>query len=211
MVKIFSDFGRKVKHYVRAGTDRLGKGGSTRRIKRIYYYNNSIYYPNPNVQLHYYDIALFEVNPPFRFSKTIQPAKLPEEISDPPDKLYVYGWGQTETGFRNNLMGTDVSYVPYEDCRYIADYFDLISKEHHLCYGDLGKDACYGDSGGPLVDSNGIITSVRSGGKTERSNERRCLAAVAGMAGRAKDPKEAKDVKDNRITRTRQATGFRRS
>lgn len=148
------------KLYARAGSSRFGKGGSIRRIKKIHWYNDSMYDLDSGFESHYYDVALFEINPPLRFSRTIQPAKLPEEFSDPPEKLYVYGWGRTETGYPKYLMGTDVSYVPYEECRYIGDYLYLLAKEHHLCYGGQGKDSCSGDSGGPLADSNGTLYGI---------------------------------------------------
>jgi len=69
-------------YYVRAGSN---------KTDNIHVYNDT--YRSWFSRLLYHDVALFEVKPPFRFSKTIQPIRLPRSTREIPFELLVCGWG----------------------------------------------------------------------------------------------------------------------
>ncbi|XP_014485087.1 PREDICTED: trypsin epsilon-like [Dinoponera quadriceps] len=152
---------RRAKYYIRAGSNRWNRGGSMHRIRNIHIYNDS--YISPFIP--YHDIALFEVKPPFRFSKTIQPIHLPKLTDETPRELFVCGWGKTDIGkeakLSETLMGVHVRHVPFEICVNSTDY--TLVRNVHLCYGTEGKDACFGDSGAALADTKTIYGIVSYG------------------------------------------------
>ncbi|KAG7190818.1 hypothetical protein KM043_006887 [Ampulex compressa] len=154
-------------YYVRAGSNQWGRGGSIHNVTKIHIYDNATY-PYWFLRMLQHDIALFEVSPPFRYSKKIRAVRLPKRNSKPPHKLSVCGWGYTSIGHdeqvSDNLMGVYVQYVPFESCvKATTEYAMLVKKDHHLCYGTHGKDSCYGDSGGPLANRNTIYGIVSFG------------------------------------------------
>ncbi|XP_076645032.1 trypsin delta isoform X2 [Halictus rubicundus] len=154
-------------YYVRAGSNLHNRGGKLHRVTRIHAYDRSTFFYWFSSML-YHDIALFQVWPPFRFSSTVKAARLPNELSRLPRKLYVCGWGysdfQQSTRMNSILMGVHVSHVPYEACiNQTTEYKALVNKDHHVCYGTPGKDSCFGDSGGPLAGKNTIYGVVSFG------------------------------------------------
>lgn len=66
------------------------------RVRNIHVYNDT--YISQYWKVPYHDIALFEVKPPFRFSRTIRPIHLPKSTNQIPLELFVCGWGYTEIG-----------------------------------------------------------------------------------------------------------------
>jgi len=78
-------------YYVRAGSNKTDRGGSVHRVMNIHVYNDT--YRSWFSRLLYHDVALFEVKPPFRFSRTIRPIHLPSSTSEIPFELLVCGWG----------------------------------------------------------------------------------------------------------------------
>ena len=156
-------------YYVRAGSNYHDRGGSLHGLEMVHVYN-AMTFPYYFSTMYLHDIALFEVQPHFRFTNSVQAVRLPGEFSVPPRKLYVCGWGftryQSSISSSNILMGVYVRHRPYEVCiKETRMYEFLVEKEHHLCYGAPGKDACSGDSGGPLASRNTIYGVVSFGNK----------------------------------------------
>ncbi|XP_036140642.1 trypsin delta [Monomorium pharaonis] len=156
-------------YYVRAGSNKANKGGSVHRVTNIHIYNDT--YRSWFSRLLHHDIALIEVKPPFRFSKTVRPARLPRSNHEVPRELLVCGWGDINEKEESpqTLMGVYIQHVPFETCVNITtSYAILVKDDYHLCYGTQGKDACFGDSGGPLASKRtiyGIVSFGRGCGK----------------------------------------------
>lgn len=151
-------------YYVRAGSNKADKGGSVHEVTNIHVYNDT--YVSSST-LPYHDIALFEVKPLFRFSKTVRPIHLPAKFHKIYRKLFISGWGSTSVKDEHHtpfLMGTYLQYVPFKICiNTNAAYKKLVKSDYHLCYGSPGKDACYGDSGGPLASNKTLYGIVSFG------------------------------------------------
>lgn len=75
------------------------------RVTRIHVYNDTRL--SFSRMLHH-DIALFEVKPPFRFSRTIRPIHLPRSGNETQCELLVCGWGYTNV---ENVSESDLRYV----------------------------------------------------------------------------------------------------
>ncbi|XP_012062678.1 PREDICTED: trypsin delta/gamma-like [Atta cephalotes] len=152
-------------YYVRAGSNKMDRGGSVHRVTNIRVYNDT--YRSWFLRLFYHDIALLEVKPPFHFSKTIKPVHLPRSSHELPFELLVCGWGYINDKKVKNaetLMGVYVQHIPYETCINITSlYATLVKDDYHLCYGTQGKDACFGDSGGALASRRTIYGIVSFG------------------------------------------------
>ncbi|XP_077259579.1 trypsin 3A1 [Temnothorax americanus] len=153
-------------YYVRAGSNKTDRGGSVHRVTNIYVYNDT--YHSWFSKLLEHDIALFQVKPPFYFSRTVRSVRLPRsthEISY--DELLVCGWGYINNKKKENaktLMGVYVQHVPYEICvNATSSYAIHVKDDYHLCYGTQGKDACFGDSGGALASKRTIYGVVSFG------------------------------------------------
>ncbi|XP_012219426.1 trypsin epsilon-like [Linepithema humile] len=151
------------KYYVRAGSNRTDKGGSLHKVTKIHIYNDS-YVPSFST-LPVHDIALFEVKPFFRFSKTIRPIRLPRPAPKIYQKLFICGWGTTDSGqVSQTLRGIYIHHVPFETCIHTSKiYKKIVEDDRHICYGNPGKDACQGDSGGPLTSNKTIYGVVSFG------------------------------------------------
>lgn len=64
-------------------------------------YNTSVLHDfGATIPIH--DITLIKVFPQFQFSVKILPARLPEHNEEPPDELWVSGWGITAYGVSIN-------------------------------------------------------------------------------------------------------------
>ncbi|RLU25892.1 hypothetical protein DMN91_002054, partial [Ooceraea biroi] len=149
--------------YVRAGSNKTNRDGAVHRITDIHVYNGTYasWVPGTGEE---YDIALFEVRPPFQFSRTVRPIRLPKSTNGIQRELLVCGWGETEKeNLAKTLMGVYVQYVPFETCVMALDYAILVKDDYHLCYGSQGRDACYGDSGGALASKKTIYGIVSFG------------------------------------------------
>lgn len=82
-----------LQYYVRAGSNKVDKGGSVHKVTNIHTHNDT--YVSQFSDLLHHDIALFEVRPPFRFSRTIRPVHLPKLTDKLRRELFVCGWGYT--------------------------------------------------------------------------------------------------------------------
>lgn len=69
----------------------MDTGGSLHRVTNIHMYNDN--YRSWFSGLLNHDIALFEVKPPFHFSKIVRPVHLPRSTYETPRELLVCGWG----------------------------------------------------------------------------------------------------------------------
>lgn len=69
----------------------MNRGGSVHRVTNIHMYNDK--YRSWFSGLLRHDIALFEVKPPFRFSRIVRPVRLPRSTHETPRELLVCGWG----------------------------------------------------------------------------------------------------------------------
>ncbi|XP_026823797.1 trypsin 3A1-like [Ooceraea biroi] len=154
-------FKSRSQFYVRAGSNKTNRDGAVHRITDIHVYNGTYasWVPGTGEE---YDIALFEVRPPFQFSRTVRPIRLPKSTNGIQRELLVCGWGETEK-VTKTLMGVYVQYVPFETCVMALDYAILVKDDYHLCYGSQGRDACYGDSGGALASKKTIYGIVSFG------------------------------------------------
>ncbi|KYM99075.1 Trypsin-1 [Cyphomyrmex costatus] len=157
-------------YYVRAGSNKMDTGGSLHRVTNIHVYNDT--YHSWFLGLFHHDIALLEVKPPFRFSRTVWPVRLPRSPHEIPLELLVCGWGYINNEKKENaetLMGVYIRHIPYETCiNATSSYATLVKDDYHLCYGTQGKDACFGDSGGALASRRtiyGIVSFGRGCGK----------------------------------------------
>ncbi|KYN33148.1 Trypsin-1 [Trachymyrmex septentrionalis] len=152
-------------YYVRAGSNKIDRGGSVHRVTNIRVYNDT--YHSWCLKLFHHDIALLEVKPPFRFSRTVGPVHLPRSTHELPFELLICGWGyinDKKVKSAKTLMGVYVQHVPYETCINVtSSYARLVKDDYHLCYGTQGKDACYGDSGGALASRRTIYGIVSFG------------------------------------------------
>lgn len=71
----------------------MDKDGSVHKVTNIHVYNDT-YHPWFSTMLHH-DIALLEVKPSFRFSRTVRPIRLPRSTHGIQRQLLVCGWGYT--------------------------------------------------------------------------------------------------------------------
>ncbi|KAL6446348.1 hypothetical protein ACFW04_001141 [Cataglyphis niger] len=151
---------KSTQYYVRAGSNKTNKDGHMHKVTNIHVYNDTF---DRFSKLPHHDIALFEVKPPFRFSKTVRPVRLPRSSTyEIQRELLVCGWGYTnKEKISDVLMGVYVEYVPFEICS--SYYGSDVKNNYHLCYGTRGKDACFGDSGGPLANRKTIYGIVSFG------------------------------------------------
>ncbi|KAL0130119.1 hypothetical protein PUN28_002010 [Cardiocondyla obscurior] len=154
-----------IRYYVRAGSNKMDIGGSMHRVTSIRtYYDTHRSWISSLLE---HDIALIRVKPPFQFSKTVQPVRLPRPIHKIPRELLICGWGYTSNEKKEDaetLMGVLVEHVPYKACiNAESSYAILVKDDYHLCYGTQGKDACYGDSGGALASKRTIYGLVSFG------------------------------------------------
>lgn len=92
----FSDLASLTPYYVRAGSNKMDKGGSVHRVTNLHIYNNT----NSSWvwKVLHHDIALFQVKPPFHFSRTVRPVRLPRSTHEISHELLVCGWGYTSNG-----------------------------------------------------------------------------------------------------------------
>ncbi|GBP55349.1 Trypsin-1 [Eumeta japonica] len=113
------------------------------------------------------DIAVLKTRTPLKFSKQIQPIRLPSKdlkYEAILNKVTLIGWGLLRTSFwpdiPRKLQEVELPLLPYEDCyRAVEQILDPgeanpLNEISNICTGPLtgGLAACSGDSGGPLVN-----------------------------------------------------------
>ncbi|KZC10506.1 PREDICTED: vitellin-degrading protease-like [Dufourea novaeangliae] len=148
---------------VRSGSNRHDYGGIVHNVTYMSYHEK---YDSGNND---YDIAVFKVDPFFRFNNVTQPANLPENSRFyDTDWGLVAGWGDFidfDPVLSNNLQYVIVPKVCRKLCA--EDYRNRYEiTDRQVCYGfqDGGKDSCKGDSGGPLVTKNFTMIGITSWG-----------------------------------------------
>lgn len=123
------------------------EGGQIIAIKEI------IVHPNFDKIKLVNDFALLKFQEPIEFSKSVQPAKLPEEFDELPDgtECIVSGWGKMEKQEKpRDLRSVTVYVVNSETCQnnYNTTHVKFRIASSMLCAGvpEGLKDSCSGDS-----------------------------------------------------------------
>lgn len=106
----------------------------------------------PNARDQRYDIALLRLTRDVTFTNYIKPICLPSNGTFP-QKLYVAGWGKTETKSESNVkLKLALPLADSEACAQKYRNAGINLGEGQICAGgQRGKDSCRGDSGGPLM------------------------------------------------------------
>ncbi|XP_044582558.1 trypsin-4-like [Cotesia glomerata] len=147
---------------VRSGSKYRETGGSIHQLTEIVSHEN---YSSLDSD---YDVAVFQVEPKFKFSSLSQPITLPEDDADVTWGAAI-GWGGFDVQFENVLSDTLrmvlLPKVNWDEC--VADYINIFTvTPRQLCYGykEGGRDTCKGDSGGPLFNRDKILIGITSWG-----------------------------------------------
>ncbi|XP_071578101.1 CLIP domain-containing serine protease HP8-like [Temnothorax nylanderi] len=114
-----------------------------------------------------YDIALLRLSRDVTFTTFIKPICLPSS-SSLGGKLYVAGWGKTETRSASNIkLKLALPLADKDQCEQTYTNAGVQLGYGQICAGgQRGKDSCRGDSGGPLMaveriaDGTGRWTAV---------------------------------------------------
>lgn len=136
--------------------DRLSS--STVQMRHIdYYVTHELFLGGVNP----YDIALIYTKTPFKFTKFVQPAELPEQDELPTGYGTLYGWGNVSMtavpNFPHKLQMANMPILDMELCEKILAASGLALHETNMCTGPLtgGVSICTADSGGPLIQQDG--------------------------------------------------------
>lgn len=99
-----------------------------------------------------YDIALLRLSRDVTFTTYIKPICLPSN-SSLGNKLFVAGWGKTETRSASNVkLKLGLPLVDKNQCNQTYTNAGVQLGYGQICAGgQRGKDSCRGDSGGPLM------------------------------------------------------------
>ena len=114
------------------------------------------YRPDSIEQFH--DIALIRLAEYVDYNEVLKPICLPsaekfKTLNLDGKKLYVVGWGRTETERQSRYkLYVGVNAVPQQTCVQIYGRDGVAVKPTQICAGGVkGEDSCQGDSGGPLM------------------------------------------------------------
>ncbi|XP_070507106.1 trypsin 3A1-like [Chironomus tepperi] len=128
-------------------------------------------HPQYNSKTNDYDFAILRLNSTIRYSRNIQPARLPDEDStlSVGQECTVSGWGVQSFNDLSDppiqIMMTTLQVYDFNQCK--LDYEKVFQNitERMLCASvpDGTRDSCLGDSGGPLI-CNGTLWGVVSFG-----------------------------------------------
>ena len=118
--------------------------------------------PNYDSDTMYGDIALLHITTP-QYVRTVT---LPYSYASASEldegfQMYVYGWGETETGVTAEYAG-NTDYLQTTTLTFRGFNYDF---PDHIFAGDYGKDTCFGDSGSPLL-YDGVQYGITSFGFT---------------------------------------------
>ena len=118
--------------------------------------------PNYNSSTMYGDIALLHITTP----QYVPTVTLPYSYASASEldegfQMYVYGWGETETGVTAEYAG-NTDYLQTTTLTFRGFNYDF---PDHIFAGDYGKDTCFGDSGSPLL-YDGVQYGITSFGFT---------------------------------------------
>lgn len=133
---------------IRAGSPNGGSGGSLHKAKNVIRHNSYRRLAGNNFAT-VHDIALIEVNEPFKLGPNIAIVPLFEGATP----SYIYGtastWGTSEEGLPVPLKAVSVELWDKEECqRY---YGNVPFPEGQICTGNPRQKSCRGNLGGPLV------------------------------------------------------------
>ncbi|XP_069704872.1 trypsin delta-like [Periplaneta americana] len=149
-------------HYLslRAGSPFHSQGGTVHKVKDIFY----DHYVHATVQN---DIALLKVDPPFDYSKTVQPISMQSSPVAEGTMGVATGWGVLrERGSKPHvLQQVSLSILNTDKCKkiYQDKGYQNLTHDGQMCTLEDWKDACQGDSGGPLA-VDGKLVGITSWG-----------------------------------------------
>ncbi|CAH1111932.1 unnamed protein product [Psylliodes chrysocephalus] len=147
---------------VQAGSIYLSKGGVSSRVRM------AITHPYHSSLNEEYDIAVLKLTPPFNYSATIQPVRLPR-FREPIKEGQignVSGWGSLSIAFPDAVDQLRTVQLPVLDQNYCQRRYNMVKlTDNMFCagYREGGKDSCQGDSGGPYV-IDGVLYGMVSWG-----------------------------------------------
>ncbi|GAB0086062.1 hypothetical protein DMENIID0001_000460 [Sergentomyia squamirostris] len=136
---------------------RPNKNEQRRKPKNVYIHED--YDTDGHTPPH--DIALIEVDPPFKFNEYVQALNLPTEKKYPTGKATVSGWGSTSNtsipNYPNKLRWAELPVLDEKKCH--TGFPGSAVHETNICAGDSSKTVCFADSGGGLFqkDSQGKV------------------------------------------------------
>ncbi|XP_065340818.1 trypsin-2-like [Cloeon dipterum] len=148
-----------------AGTEEWATPGTIHNVTEIIVHELFEPYTYEN------DIAIWKVDPPFKFAGGTQPVTLPAQGAEsvPEIVMTVSGWGSTAVGGGGQasdvLLKGDLFVVSKEECNRNYEWSGGIAP-NQMCAGVPmgGIDACEGDDGGPLF-FNGELRGLVSWGR----------------------------------------------
>jgi len=115
-------------------------------------------HPNWSSRTLDYDIALFKLKKPVKFTKYVKPACLPSKKLAPGTECYITGWGKISHPGSMHEKVLQQAKLPIVDSRVCyaknKQIIPLPITDRMICAGEGGvnpKSGCHGDSGGPFV------------------------------------------------------------
>lgn len=138
---------------VRAGTNRMSKGGSIHSVEKIIKHENYRICPQG---IPCNDIAVMKLNEPFKLDATRQPISMFKQFEESTEgsNTILTGWGSSEEGGGQSevLKTVQVQIVSKKNCYEAYKHLRGIP-EGQICAAvpEGGKDTCQGDSGGPVA------------------------------------------------------------
>lgn len=141
---------------------KIGVGQASPEYDFVYDIANITVHEEYSDRFAHADIAIIALKKPLKYSKTVQPVKLPQpnHILFDNTAMIVSGWGHTDDqGTHPKILQYTLIYkINSNKCRLFYDSFD----DGMLCAGNNDvKNSCNGDSGGPLVSGDiqyGIVS-----------------------------------------------------
>ncbi|XP_069703480.1 trypsin delta-like isoform X1 [Periplaneta americana] len=165
---------------LRAGSTYTSKGGTVHLVK-------DVIYDHYNVKNYQNDVALIKVDPPFRYSKSVQPIPMQSSPVAEGTMGVATGWGRIEEGGKlpEVLQQVSLSILSTDKCKKIYQNkgHQVYSHDGQMCTMDDGKDTCQGDSGGPLAVNGKLVGIVSLGVGCARRGEPGVYSDVSYFRG----------------------------